>query len=116
MMIATHRGTETAKPQKWFLCASVPRCVAFWNRISKPQSHARLHAPHLARRTRQAELRTADQGVDDRVRHTVEDVGGVDAPVQIQPAAPRERSRDARVQPELRGAPCGVASCISPFA
>ena len=49
------------------------------------------------------------------VRDVVEHVGGIDAPVHVEPAAPRERARDARVQCELGRAACGVASGVTPF-
>ncbi len=99
-----------------FLRASVPRCVVIAGRISKPHPQTRLHASHLVRLARQPELRAADERVDARVGHAIEHVGRVDPPVHVEPAAPRERARDACVQRELRRSSRRVASRVAPFA
>ena len=49
-------------------------------------------------------------GIGDAVEH----VGRIDPPIETEPAAPRERPRQSRVQRELRGADDGVASGIAP--
>src|SRR4029453_11274196 len=114
-LITTHRGTEVPRTNKNFLNVSVPRCVVIGDRISKPHSQACLYPPHLAGRARQTELWAAHERVDAGVGHVVQDVGGVDAEVHVEPAAPREGARDARVETELHWSHPGVAPGVSPF-
>src|SRR4029453_6642098 len=68
------------------------------------------------RAAREPELGVADQRIDGGVRHSIEDVGRVDAIVEIDAVAPWERPRDAGVQRELCGPSPGVASGVAPRA
>ena len=81
---------------------------------SESQPRTGLQSSHRIGLDRQSELRAADDRVDARVGDAVEQVRGVEPPVERDSAAQQKRPRHAAVQRKLRRAGDRVTPRIAP--
>src|SRR4029453_9573038 len=69
--------------------------------MSEPHPKTALHLAHRVGLTGEAELRAGDNRVHRRERPLVDDVAGIEPPIEREPAAPEERSAKTHVEAEL---------------